>query len=117
MDDIIVGLSEQDLLTELERVERALARSTTFGRWVDAAGRNQLRVSPDPLALADREHAVLQELRQRRRALSPAVDAAALPLPALSWLPQQAICRTTGTAAAAGGSAAISAARERDRAR
>jgi hypothetical protein len=77
VDDIIVGLSEQDLLTELERVERAIARSTTFCRWVDAAGRNQLRVSPDLLALAEREHAVLQELRQRRRALSPAVAAAA----------------------------------------
>lgn len=73
----MVGLSEQDLLAELERVEQAIARSTTFCRWVDAAGHNQLRVSPDLLALAEREHAVLAELRQHRRALSPFVSTAA----------------------------------------
>ena len=76
MDDIIVGLCEQDLLAELERVERAIARSTTFSRWVDASGHSQIRICQDLLALAEREHAVLQELRTRRRTPSPAASAA-----------------------------------------
>ena len=77
VDSIIGGLNEQDLLAELDRVERAIARSTTFCRWVDATGRSRLRVSQDLLDLAEREQAVLQELSQRRRTLSPAVAAAA----------------------------------------
>ena len=71
------GLTEQYLLLELERVEEAIARSTTFTRRVDAAGRSQVRISEDLLALAKREHAILQELRRRRRSASTALRAAA----------------------------------------
>jgi hypothetical protein len=71
------GLTEQYLLLELERVEEAIARSTTFTRWVDAAGRTQLRIGEDLLALAEREHAIVQELRRRRRSASTALRAAA----------------------------------------
>ena len=39
------ALTEQDLLLELERVEQAIARSTTFIRWVDTAGRSQVRIA------------------------------------------------------------------------
>ena len=71
------GLTEQYLLLELERVEEAIARSTTFTRWMDAAGRSQVRVGEDLLALAEREHAIIQELRRRRRSASTALRAAA----------------------------------------
>ena len=74
----ITALTEQDLLLELERVEEAIARSTTFTRWVDEAGCTQLRISEDLLALAKREHAIVQELRRCRRpaAAAPAASAA-----------------------------------------
>ena len=77
VNDIIAALTEQDLLVELERVERLIARSTTLSRWVDSAGRSQIRISHDLLALAEREHALVAELRLRRRTSSPAVPAAA----------------------------------------
>jgi hypothetical protein len=70
-------LTEQFLLLELERVEESIARSTTFTRWVDESGCTQLRISEDLLALVEREHAIVQELRRRRRpATAPAVAAA-----------------------------------------
>ena len=53
------ALTEQDLLLELERVEQAIARSTTFIRWVDTAGRSQVRIAEDLLTLAEREHAIV----------------------------------------------------------
>ena len=67
------ALTEQDLLLELERVEQAIARSTTFIRWVDTAGRSQVRIAEDLLTLAEREHAIVQELRRRRRSASTAL--------------------------------------------
>ena len=67
------ALTEQDLLLELERVEQAIARSTTFIRWVDTAGRSQVRIAEDLLTLAEREHAIVQELRRRRRLASTAL--------------------------------------------
>ena len=73
----ITGLTEQDLLLELERVERAIARSSTFTRWLDADGRSHLRVADALLALAEREHAIVQELRWRRRKASTVLPAAA----------------------------------------
>ena len=78
VDGAMTRLTEHFLLLELERVEESIARSTTFTRWVDEAGRPQLRISEDLLALAEREHAIVQELRRRRRpaATAPAVAAA-----------------------------------------
>ena len=66
-DKALHAFTEQELLDELDRVERAIARSVTFIREVDASGRVQLRVSEDLLALAEREHAAVQELKRRRR--------------------------------------------------
>jgi hypothetical protein len=78
VDGAITKLTEQFLLLELERVEESIARSRTFTRWVDEAGRTRLRISEDLLALVEREHAIVQELRRRRRsaATAPAVAAA-----------------------------------------
>jgi hypothetical protein len=73
----ITGLTEQDLLLELERVERSIARSSTFTRWLDADGRCHVRVGDELLALAEREHAIVQELRWRRREASTVLLAAA----------------------------------------
>jgi hypothetical protein len=75
VDGAISSLTEQFLLLELERVEESIARSTTFTRWVDEVGRTRLRISEDLLALVEREHAIVQELRRRRRsaATAPAV--------------------------------------------
>jgi hypothetical protein len=73
----ITGLTEQSLLLELERVEEAIARSSTFTRWVDAAGRSHLKIGADLLALAEHEHAIVQELRRRRRSASTALRTAA----------------------------------------
>jgi len=64
----LAALTEQNLLAELDAVERAIARSSTFHRWIDAAGRPQVRVSPDLLALAEREHHITNELKRRRLA-------------------------------------------------
>src|SRR5215210_1378345 len=66
----ITGLTEQHLLLELERVERAIARSSTFTYRVDGAGRNQVRIGEDLLALAELKHAIVQELRRRRGSAS-----------------------------------------------
>jgi hypothetical protein len=77
MDGTIALLTEQNLLLELERVEEAIARSTTFTRWVDAAGRTYLRIGEELLALAEQEQAIVQELRRRRRSAFMALPAAA----------------------------------------
>ena len=61
------AFSEQDLLDELDRVERAISRSVPISHQVDTLGRTQVRVSDDLLALAEREHAAVQELKRRRR--------------------------------------------------
>jgi hypothetical protein len=77
VDGAITRLTEQFLLLELERVEESIARSTTFTRWVDEAGRTRLRISEDLLALVEREHAIVQELRCRRRSVATAAATAA----------------------------------------
>jgi hypothetical protein len=73
----ITRLTEQFLFLELERVEEAIAQSTTFIRWVDAGGGTHLSIGEDLLALAEREHAIVQELRRRRRSASTALPATA----------------------------------------
>ena len=64
----ITQLTEQHLLLELEQVHGAIARSIPFTRSADAAGRSQLRIGENLLALAEIEHAIVQELRRRRSA-------------------------------------------------
>ena len=71
----VTRLTEQYLLLEFERVEEAVARSTIAIRWLDAAGRAQLRIGEDLLAVAEREPAIVQELRRRRGSESTAVRA------------------------------------------
>jgi hypothetical protein len=78
VDSTITGMTEPHLLLELERVEEAIARSITFTRRTAADGRSPPQVDKDLLALAEREHAIVSELRQRRRAASPARPAAAV---------------------------------------
>jgi len=73
----MAGLTEQHLLLELERVEEAIARSSTITRWTDADGRSHFEVDEELLVLAEREHAIVQELRQRRRSACTASRAVA----------------------------------------
>ena len=78
VDSTITGMTEPHLLLELERVEEAIARSITYTRRTAADGRSHLQVDKDLLALAEREHAIVSELRQRRRAASMTRPAAAV---------------------------------------
>ena len=73
----ITGTTQLSLLLELERVEQAIARSSTFTHWDDAGGRRHVRIGEDLLALAEREHAIVQELRRRRGSASTTRQAAA----------------------------------------
>jgi hypothetical protein len=69
MDSAWTIRTEPELLRELEDVERAIARSTTFYRWTDPRGGTRVQVSPALLELAEREHLIVAELRRRRRQL------------------------------------------------
>ncbi|WP_204912735.1 hypothetical protein [Microlunatus spumicola] len=64
--------AEQQLLDELDLVERAVARNVGGVRRAHASGQGLPGVDPALLALVEREHAVLQELRRRRRPSSAA---------------------------------------------
>jgi hypothetical protein len=68
----MTGISDQNLARELERVEEAIARSSTFTRWRDANGRSHFKVDDELLALAEREHEIVRELRRRRRSAATA---------------------------------------------
>lgn len=59
--------TEQNLLTELDDVERAIARSTPFYRWTDSGGGTHLQVSEALLELVERERLIVAELGRRRR--------------------------------------------------
>jgi hypothetical protein len=43
-------MSQHELLAELDIVERAIARTSTFARSTDELGRTRVRVSPELLA-------------------------------------------------------------------
>ena len=60
------SMSQHELLAELDIVERAIGRTSTFDRRIDEVGRTQVRVSRELLALADREHLIVAELRRRQ---------------------------------------------------
>ena len=62
------SLSDDELLTELNSTEQAIARSRTFSMRTDTAGQTRALVSPELLALAEREHQIVGELRRRHRA-------------------------------------------------
>lgn len=66
MDTTWAARTEQDLLAELDEVERAIARSTAFDRHAGAGGLRG-RVSQELLDLAEREHRIVAELSRRRR--------------------------------------------------
>ena len=61
------SLSQHELATELDQIERAIARSRTFHTWTDSTGETRVRVSPELLALVEREHQIVTELRTRCR--------------------------------------------------
>ena len=66
-DERWTAMSRPELLAELDHVEQAIARSRTFQRCIDEAGRTHLEVSPELLGLAEREEQIVAELRRRRR--------------------------------------------------
>ncbi|HEX6759753.1 MAG TPA: hypothetical protein VF086_15300 [Propionibacteriaceae bacterium] len=59
-------MSQHELLAELDTVERAIGRTSTFDRRIDEVGRTRVRVSRELLALAEREHLIVAELRRRQ---------------------------------------------------
>jgi hypothetical protein len=67
MDNAWASMSRHELLAELDNVERAIARTSAFDRRTDEVGRTRVRVSRELLALAEREHLIVAELRRRRR--------------------------------------------------
>jgi hypothetical protein len=67
VDSTWASLNQNELLRELDTIERAIARSSAFNRYLDEAGHTQLRISAELLRLAEREHSLVTELRQRRR--------------------------------------------------
>ncbi len=68
----LASASPHELLCELDAVERAIARGSTYVRWVDRDGTTQVRVSRELLDLAEREHAIVNELRRRHGGRSAA---------------------------------------------
>lgn len=65
MNNSWAALSQHELLTELDGVERAIARSRTFRPCTSEAGQTSVQVSPELLVLAEREHRIVAELRRR----------------------------------------------------
>jgi len=70
MENAWASMSRHELLAELDIVERAIARTSTFDRHTDEVGRTRVRVSRELLALAEREHLIVAELRRRRGQVS-----------------------------------------------
>ena len=66
MDNAWDSMSQHELLAELDIVERAIGRTSTFDRRTDEAGRTRVRVSRELLAWAAREYLIVAELRRRQ---------------------------------------------------
>ena len=66
MDNAWDSMSQHELLAELDIVERAIGRTSTFDRWTDDVGRTRVRVSRELLAWAAREYLIVAELRRRQ---------------------------------------------------
>lgn len=69
MDNTLDSMSQHELLAELDIVERAIGRTSTFDRKTDEVGRTRVRVSQELLALAEREYQILAQLRHRQMQL------------------------------------------------
>ena len=67
VDNAWDSMSQHELLAELDIIERAICRTSTFDRRTDQVGRTRVRVSRKLLALAEREYLIVAELRRRRR--------------------------------------------------
>ena len=66
MDNAWDSMSQHELLAELDIVERALGRASTFDHRPDEVGQTRVRVSRELLALAEREYLIIAELRRRQ---------------------------------------------------
>ena len=66
MDNAWDSMSQDELLAELDIVERAIGRTSTFDRRTDEVGQTRVSVSRELLALAAREYLIVAELRRRR---------------------------------------------------
>ena len=67
MDNTWDSMSQHELLVELDIVERAIGRTSTFDRRTDEVGQTRIRVSRELLALAEREYLIVAELDRRRQ--------------------------------------------------
>ena len=72
MDTPWAALSQHELSTELDSIERAIARSQACNLGTDETGGTRVHVSPELLALAEHQYQVATELRRRRRTATPA---------------------------------------------
>jgi hypothetical protein len=66
MDNAWDSMSQDELLAELDIVERAIGRTSTFDRRIDELGLTRVCVTRELLALAEREYLIVAELRRRR---------------------------------------------------
>jgi hypothetical protein len=66
MDNVWESMSQDELLAELDIVERAIGRTAAFDRRTDDVGRTRVRVSRELLAWAAREYLIVAELRRRQ---------------------------------------------------
>ena len=66
MDNVWESMSQDELLAELDIVERAIGRTAAFDRRTDDVGRTRVRVSRELLAWAAREYMIVAELRRRQ---------------------------------------------------
>jgi hypothetical protein len=66
MDNAWDSMSQDELLAELDIVERAIGRTSTFDRRIDEVGPARVCVSRELLALAEREYLIVAELRRRQ---------------------------------------------------
>ena len=71
-NDCWTELSRPELLSELDSVERAIARSRAFRLRTDEAGLTHVQVSAELMALAAREYEIVTELRRRRTVVTAA---------------------------------------------
>jgi len=71
MDNAWDSMSQHELLAELDIVERAICRTSTFDRQTDEVGRTRLRVSRELLAVGG------ARIPDRRRATPPTTPGAA----------------------------------------
>ena len=77
----LASLTDADLLSQLDDVERSIARRFALERRTQTSAHDLLVLSASLLALAEREHGITEEFK-RRRTISKGHDTHVSPPPA-----------------------------------